>query len=135
GDLTRIRNRLSPAGEDSPRLLTPFRFGGEFVPGNGTNRPWPSSLSGHLHCKAHATFAWARCGGPPGDLVVLLTGAPDRAGYLGHFAARRWRIVLAFSSSLRHAAGRPLPARLMKYWIMRIPEPIPLGLTFLLATW
>jgi hypothetical protein len=28
---------------------------------------------------------------------------------------------------------KPLPARLIKYWIMRIPEPIPLGLTFLLA--
>jgi WD40 repeat protein len=31
-----------PAENDSPRLLTPFRFGGEFVPGNGKNRPWPS---------------------------------------------------------------------------------------------
>src|SRR2546425_357820 len=26
-----------------------------------------------------------------------------------------------------------LPARLMKNWIMRMPEPIPFGLTFLLA--
>src|SRR5262249_60519284 len=33
----------APAGGDSSRLLTPFRFGGEFVPGNGKNRPWPSS--------------------------------------------------------------------------------------------
>jgi hypothetical protein len=40
---------------------------------------------------------------------------------------------LAFSSSLFLSGGRFLPARLMKNWIMRIPEPIPLGLTFLLA--
>src|SRR5262249_56807002 len=34
---------LCSAENDSPRLLTPFRSGGEFVPGNGKNRPWPSS--------------------------------------------------------------------------------------------
>src|SRR5262249_52917559 len=32
-----------PAGSDNSRLLTPFRFGGKFIPGNGKNRPWPSS--------------------------------------------------------------------------------------------
>src|SRR2546429_2108745 len=40
---------------------------------------------------------------------------------------------LAFPSSRFRAPGRSLPARLMKHWIMRMPEPIPLGLTFLLA--
>jgi len=39
---------------------------------------------------------------------------------------------LASSNSRLRAAGRALPARLMKYRIMRMPEPIPLGLTFLL---
>src|SRR5437773_1269399 len=39
----------------------------------------------------------------------------------------------AFSSSLRRVGDKLLPARLMKNWIMRIPEPIPRGLTFLLA--
>src|SRR5207245_2639630 len=43
------------------------------------------------------------------------------------------RIFLAFSSSRLRPAGIPLPARLMKYWIMRMPEPMPWGLTFLLA--
>ena len=43
------------------------------------------------------------------------------------------RMCFAFSSSRLRAAERPLPPRLMKYWIMRIPEPIPLGLTFLLS--
>lgn len=28
-----------------PHLLTPFAFEDEFVPGNGKNRPWPSTLS------------------------------------------------------------------------------------------
>jgi hypothetical protein len=42
-------------------------------------------------------------------------------------------IFLAFSISFLRSVERPLPARLMKYWIIRIPEPIPLGLTFLLA--
>ena len=40
---------------------------------------------------------------------------------------------LAFSSSRLRAAGRSLPARLMKNWIIRMPEPMPFGLTFLLA--
>jgi hypothetical protein len=47
--------------------------------------------------------------------------------------ARSCRIRLALSSSRLREAGRFLPARLMKYWIMRIPDPIPFGLTFLLA--
>jgi hypothetical protein len=37
------------------------------------------------------------------------------------------------SSSRFCAADSPLPARLMKYWIMRIADPGPLRLTFLLA--
>ena len=43
-----------------------------------------------------------------------------------------WIDFLAVWGHLR-AAGRSLPARLMKSWIMRMPEPMPLGLTFLLA--
>src|SRR5438105_11359548 len=48
-------------------------------------------------------------------------------------AARSRRMCLAFSSSFLRVGERLLPARLMKNWIMRMPEPIPLGLTFLLA--
>src|SRR6266545_3740663 len=40
---------------------------------------------------------------------------------------------LAFSSSVRRAVLRFLPPRLMKYWIIRIPDPIPPGDTFLRA--
>jgi hypothetical protein len=40
---------------------------------------------------------------------------------LGFFHSRLW------------VADGFLPARLMKYWIIRMPEPIPFGLTFLLA--
>ena len=36
---------------------------------------------------------------------------------------------MAFSSSRRRAAERLRPARLMKNWIMRTPEPGPFGLT------
>src|SRR5437763_14780988 len=39
----------------------------------------------------------------------------------------------AFSSSRLRLAGRFLPARLMKNCTIRIPEPIPFGLTFLVA--
>jgi hypothetical protein len=42
-------------------------------------------------------------------------------------------MAFALSSSSLRAAERPFPERLMKYWTMRIPDPIPLGLTFLLA--
>jgi len=38
-------------------------------------------------------------------------------------------MCLAFSSSAFRAAVSPRPPRLMKYWIMLIPEPIPFGLT------
>ncbi len=48
-------------------------------------------------------------------------------------AALCWRIRLARSSSRRRDGGRFRPARLMKNWIMRIPEPSPLGDTRLLA--
>jgi hypothetical protein len=39
-------------------------------------------------------------------------------------------ILFAFSNSCLREAGKPFPARFMKYCIIRIPEPIPLGLTF-----
>jgi hypothetical protein len=39
-------------------------------------------------------------------------------------------ILFAFSNSCLREAGKSLPARLMKYCIIRIPEPTPLGLTF-----
>src|SRR5438105_4645273 len=42
-------------------------------------------------------------------------------------------MCLAFSSSRLRVADRFFPARLMKNWIMRMPEPMPFGLTFLLA--
>src|SRR5438105_768211 len=40
---------------------------------------------------------------------------------------------LASSNTRFCWGGRFLPARFTKNWIMRMPEPIPLGLTFLLA--
>src|SRR5262249_47102079 len=49
------------------------------------------------------------------------------------FFSFSWRIRFAFSSSLFRVGGRLLPARLMKNWIMRMPEAMPLGLTFLVA--
>src|SRR4029434_9603636 len=42
--------------------------------------------------------------------------------------------VLAFSSSRRRVALKPLPARLMKYVSIRMPEEGPLGETFLEAS-
>jgi hypothetical protein len=39
-------------------------------------------------------------------------------------------IFFAFSNSRLREAGKSLPARLMKYCIISMPEPIPLGLTF-----
>src|SRR5262249_7351435 len=42
---------------------------------------------------------------------------------------RSRRRCFAFSSSFRRVADRPRPARLMKNWIMRTPDPGPLGLT------
>jgi hypothetical protein len=43
------------------------------------------------------------------------------------------RILLAFSNSRLRVIDKLLPARLMKYWIMRMPEPMPRGLTLFLA--
>lgn len=40
---------------------------------------------------------------------------------------------MAFSSSARRLALRFLPPRLMKYWIIRTPDPIPPGDTSFLA--
>src|SRR4029453_13456193 len=48
-------------------------------------------------------------------------------------ACRAWRRRFARSSSRRCRAGRFAPARLMKYWTIRIAEPSPFGLTFLVA--
>ena len=44
-----------------------------------------------------------------------------------------WRIRFARSSSRRREADKFLPPRLMKYWIIRIPEPRPFGETRRLA--
>jgi len=41
--------------------------------------------------------------------------------------------TLAFSSSARRLEVRPRPARLMKYVNIRMPEPGPVGETFLEA--
>ena len=46
------------------------------------------------------------------------------------FLCRACNILFAFSSSRLREAGKPFPARFMKYCIMRMPDPIPLGLTF-----
>ena len=46
---------------------------------------------------------------------------------------RRCRTCLAPSSSRRRVGERFLPARLMKYWIMRMAEPSPFGETLLRA--
>jgi hypothetical protein len=43
------------------------------------------------------------------------------------------KIRLAFSNSRLRVADKFLPPRLMKYWIMRIPDPNPFGLTSLLS--
>ena len=48
-------------------------------------------------------------------------------------ARRSCNIFFARSSVRRRDADRFFPARLMKYCIMRMPEPMPLGLTRLLA--
>ena len=48
-------------------------------------------------------------------------------------AARRCRIRFARSSSRRRVADSPFPPRLMKYWIIRMPDPRPLGDTSLRA--
>src|SRR5262245_42314266 len=75
---------------------------------------------------------WNPLAGSGVVVLILLAGEWARASYRCRLAFS-WRICLAFSSSLFRWGGRFLPARLMKNWIMRIPEPMPLGLTFLLA--
>src|SRR5437016_12279654 len=50
-----------------------------------------------------------------------------------YFFTRLVRISLALSNSWRRAGDRVLPARLMKNWTMRMAEPMPLGLTRLVA--
>lgn len=47
---------------------------------------------------------------------------------------RAWRSFLARSSSFLRVALRPLPARLMKYVSMRMPDDGPLGETFFEAS-
>src|SRR5262249_28749117 len=61
------------------------------------------------------------------------SGTRDQDSSFFFFFALAWSSLLAFSSSSFRPGGRFFPARLMKYWIMRIPEPMPLGLTSLLA--
>jgi hypothetical protein len=38
-------------------------------------------------------------------------------------------VFFAFSNSRLREAGKPFPPRFMKYCIIRMPEPIPFGLT------
>jgi len=47
---------------------------------------------------------------------------------------RAWRSFLARSNSFLREALRPLPARLMKYVSMRMPDDGPLGETFFEAS-
>ena len=56
-------------------------------------------------------------------LAAVVLRDPDNA------RLRSCRRRLAFSSSRRRAVERLRPARLMKNWIMRTPEPGPFGLT------
>jgi hypothetical protein len=50
--------------------------------------------------------------------------------FLPDFFSRLCRILLAFSSSLLRDVGKVFPARFRKYCIIRMPEPMPFGLTF-----
>src|SRR5262249_52294525 len=68
----RLADQPVPAGADGPRLLTPFYFGGEFVPGNGKNRPWPPPLSGSPLAAVQETTG-RRC-------AVSRSGCKTRAG-------------------------------------------------------
>jgi|SRR5438105_6625873 len=43
---------------------------------------------------------------------------------------RSCRILIALSSSRLREAGKFFPARLIKYCVILMPEPIPFGLTF-----
>jgi|SRR5215218_8244542 hypothetical protein len=55
----------------------------------------------------------------------------SKANYLFLSLVRRaCNILFAFSNSRLREADKPFPARFMKYCIIRIPEPNPLGLTF-----
>jgi hypothetical protein len=54
----------------------------------------------------------------------------SKANYLLSIVRRACNILFAFSNSRLREADKPLPARFMKYCIIRIPEPNPLGLTF-----
>jgi hypothetical protein len=55
-----------------------------------------------------------------------------RAPFLGVFLFL-CRILFAFSNSRLRLIDKLLPARLMKYWIIRMPEPTPRGLTLFFA--
>src|SRR5437764_6742840 len=70
-----------------------------------------------------------------------ITGSPDLRAQAAFFlcalpsrCARFDNSDFAFSSSVRLAALRPRPARLMKYVSIRMPEPGPLGETFFEAS-
>ena len=95
-----------------------------------------------------AASATSRVVRRPAACPVLLRSVPGsppaatvKASYAWLFpdAARALRMrcdksSLAFSSAARRDALSPLPARLMKYVNIRIPEPGPLGETFFEAS-
>ena len=74
----------------------------------------PSSDSAHLRRRARAR---------------VLRLPERRLPAVFRVCRRSWRRRFAFSSSFRRVTDRLRPARLMKNWIMRTPEPGPLGLT------
>jgi hypothetical protein len=56
-----------------------------------------------------------------------------RRSHRGRHSSLFCKIFFAFSSSRFRVIDKFLPARLIKYWIIRMPEPIPLGLTLFFA--
>ena len=110
---------------------------------NASMSPMSTSSLGctdSLRTSAHSTF---------GGTVDMVEAAPARylaiaekcqpviaARSTSYFLDLFWRacsILFAFSSSRLREAGRPLPPRFRKYCIIRMPESIPFGLTFLEA--
>jgi hypothetical protein len=68
-----------------------------------------------------------------GAIYLYLDAPPRRVVPLFALFLFLCRILFAFSNSRFRVMDRLLPARLMKYWIIRMPDPTPPGLTLFLA--
>jgi hypothetical protein len=66
-------------------------------------------------------------------IYLFLDAAPRLVGALLVLFLFLCRILFAFSNSRFRVMDRVLPARFMKYWIIRMPDPTPPGLTLFLA--